>query len=571
MPTTSTPPAIDRTATPLRTAPAVPATGHPAPPLHGATPPPVPGNRASAANGASATHGTAARNGASGDGAAAGNGRGAKAAESAKARAAAVRASEGDWGGSGHMSAFETVLWRAEADRSMRSPVLALEELDRAPDWDRFVATHERLVREVPRLTQRVVEAPLDLGTPRWADDPHFDLRFHVWRARLPEGAGWAELLEAAARLAMAPFDRTRPPWEAVLYEGLPGGGAAYLIKLHHSLTDGLGAVQLMERLHTREPEADPAPERPTGSRGQGGTTPLGVIAHQVRSDVSALPGLLRMAGSGALGALSDPAAAVRSATRYGSSLRRVLGTLSDPSPLLSERGVAWRFSALEVPLKPLRVAARAGGGTLHDAYIASLLGGYRRYHAALGRPVDSVPIAIPISVRRPGDPAGGNRITATRFSAPIGTADPAARIRQVRELVGAARSEPALGSMGLVFPALVRLPAALSTQLVGSMTRANDLQASFVPGGRGDRYLAGSLVRRVYPYAPRPGCPAMITLATHRDTACVGVNFDPASFTRPELLVRSLLDGFAEVLSLAPGDARPSAPGLDPHPGGRL
>jgi diacylglycerol O-acyltransferase len=464
-----------------------------------------------------------------------------------------------NWGSCAEMSAFETVMWRAEADRSLRSPVLALEQLDSVPDWDRFIASHEWLVRVAPRLRQRVVEAPLDLGTPRWGVDPHFDLRVHVWRTRLPEGSGWPELLEAAARLAMSPFDRSRPPWEAVLFEGLPGGQAAYLIKIHHSLTDGLGAAQLLEQLHSRHRDTDPR-QQPPPARSAQAASPLGVLAHQVRNDVTSVPGLLRTAGSSALGALSDPARAMRSVTRYGSSLRRVLRPLSAPSPLLADRSVAWRFTALDIPLPDLRASARAGGGTLHDAYIAALLGGYRRYHVALGRPIDVLPMAIPISIRRPGDPAGGNRITATRFSAPIGTVNPKARIQQVRELIVAARSEPALRGMSLMFPTLARLPAALSTQLVCSMARGHDLQASFVPGARTERYLAGAHVERVYPYAPRPGCAAMIALVTHLDIACVGVNFDPASFTQPELFTHSLLEGFTEVLSLHPGSAAPVA-----------
>jgi diacylglycerol O-acyltransferase len=473
----------------------------------------------------------------------------------------------GAWCGGEEMSALETVLWRTDSDRAtLCSPLLAIEQLDTVPDWERLIAAHQELVQFAPRLRQRVVEAPLGLGTPLWSLDPDFDLRFHVWRACLPSGAGWPELLEFAARLAMRPFDRARPPWEAVLYEGLPGGKSAYLLKMHHSLTDGLGAAQLLDQLHARDrelcptpsgPAASPSGPAPAGSQ----ANPLGVLAHQVRADVGAVPALLKTAGSSALGALTNPAGTLRWATRYGSSLRRVLSPLAaDSSPLLADRGSAWRFAALDVPLRELRAAARAGGGTLHDAYLAALLGGYRRYHAALGRPVEAIPVAIPISVRRPGDPGGGNRITGARFSAPMGTVDPRARIGQVRDLILAARSEPAIDTMSLVFPTLARLPGQLSTQLVCSITKANDLQASFVPGSRTDRYLAGAQVERVYPYAPRPGCPAMITLVTHRDVGCVGVNFDPVSFTEPELFVDCLLEGFTEVLELAAGAARPTA-----------
>jgi len=66
------------------------------------------------------------------------------------------------------------------------------------------------------RFRQRVVERRS--GWPHPVDRrPDFDLRFHVRRANLPAGGGWPALLEAAAQVAMTPFDRTRPPWEAVL------------------------------------------------------------------------------------------------------------------------------------------------------------------------------------------------------------------------------------------------------------------------------------------------------------------------------------------------------------------
>jgi diacylglycerol O-acyltransferase len=96
--------------------------------------------------------------------------------------------------------------------------------------------------------------------------------------------------------------------------------------------------------------------------------------------------------------------------------------------------------------------------------------------------------------------------------------------------------------------------------QLAGPMTKGNDLQASNVPGIRGELFLAGARIERMYPYAPLPGCAAMITLVSHGEVGCVGVNFDAASFTDPELFVQCLLDGFAEVLALSGGTGRPVA-----------
>lgn len=48
-----------------------------------------------------------------------------------------------------------------------------------------------------------------------------------------------------AAQLAMTPFDRDRPPWQTLLVEGLPNGRAGYLIKVHHSASDGLSGIAL--------------------------------------------------------------------------------------------------------------------------------------------------------------------------------------------------------------------------------------------------------------------------------------------------------------------------------------
>jgi len=212
------------------------------------------------------------------------------------------------------------------------------------------------------------------------------------------------------------------------------------------------------------------------------------------------------------------------------------------------------------VALAELKAAGKAAGGSVNDAFIAALLGAYRRYHAALDTPVDAIPMTIPISLRTPDDPQGGNRITAARFTAPVSTADPAARIAQVRAVVLAARGEPALDAVGLVSPLMARLPGSLTARLAGPLTKGNDLQASNIPGIRRDAYLAGARIERMYLFGPLPGCAAMITLVSHGKTACVAANLDGAAFTEPALFQRCLLDGFAEVLALHPGAGAPFA-----------
>ena len=147
-------------------------------------------------------------------------------------------------------------MWRVEADPRLRSTMTVVYLLDCAPDWDRLVAAHDWASRLIPRVRQRVVEPPLGLGTPTWVADDEFDLGFHVRRVRLPEPGTMRQLLDLVQGDAMASFDRSRPPWRASLVEGLEDGRTAYVLKLHHSITDGQGGTQLLGLLHSRHARA---------------------------------------------------------------------------------------------------------------------------------------------------------------------------------------------------------------------------------------------------------------------------------------------------------------------------
>ncbi|MCW2755312.1 MAG: hypothetical protein JWQ32_2723 [Marmoricola sp.] len=459
------------------------------------------------------------------------------------------------WGGAPTMNALETIIWRAESDGGLRSTMMALEILDRAPAWEDFVDAHRRAASRIPRLRQHVVESPLGLAAPRWQAQDGFDLNHHLHRSRLPEQALWQDLFTAVEKSVASPFDRSRPPWEATLYEGLPGGRAAYALKLHHSSTDGVGTLQLMQALHSERSEA--AADGAVTARAAHPSVGWAAIAEDALSVTRSAPSAARHVLTALHRVVDDPMGSTVSSLRYGLSLQRVLAPpAAKPSRLLAGRSTTWRLAALDVDLASLRASAKAAGGSLNDAYLAALLGGYRLYHEAHGEPGAPIPIAIPISVRQPHDPAGGNRFASARLSGPAHLIDPAERIGAIRAMVHAARLEPALDNLAILAPLIARLPAPALAQVAGGMARANDLQASNVPGFGDEVFFAGVRVDRLYPFAPLPGCPAMITLVSHGPTCCVGVNYDPAAFTDGDLFLSCLEAGFNEVLEL--GGAHP-------------
>jgi HAD superfamily hydrolase (TIGR01490 family) len=462
-----------------------------------------------------------------------------------------------EWGASPRMNPLETAMWRAEsADPRLRVTVSLLELLDPAPDWDRLLAAHEWASRMVPRMRQRVLEPALALGTPAWVTAGDFDLSRHVHRVRLPGPGTLRQLLDVVQDFAAAPLDRNRPLWQALLVDGLADGRAGYVAKSHHSVTDGLGAVQLMMRLHSRTAEHDPdRPEPPVPVADEGSRT--GLFAGQVADAVRATPMAAVRQGTRALGTLSRPWDTASRAAGQALSAARFAGQSAaapSGSPLLARRGGDWRFDIIEVPLPDLKAGAKAAGGSLNDGLLAAVIGGFRRYHEQHGAPVDQLTVGFPISLRAQDDPQGGNRFTGARFAAPMAETDPAARVAAVRQFVLTARAASAAASAvpAALAPVLGWLPAPVISRVSGRLTSTNDVQVSSIPGVPFPVYIAGSRITHMYPFGPLPGCAAMITLISHNGECCIGINTDALAVTDPGRLADDLRAGLDEVVELA-------------------
>ncbi len=463
-----------------------------------------------------------------------------------------------DWGASSEMNPLETAMWRAEAaDPRLRVNVSLLELLDPAPDWDRLLAAHEWASRMVPRMRERVVEPAFGVGTPTWVTVDELDLSRHVHHVRLPAPGSLRRLLDVVQEFAAAPFDRDRPLWEALLVDGLAGGGAGYVVKSHHSVTDGLGAVQLITRLHSRSPEHDPdRPEPAVPAPVE--VSRIGLLTGQIVDAARSAPMGAFRGGVGALGALARPLETAARTAGRAVDAARWLGRTAVPAPgsaLLARRGGGWHFEVLDVPLADLKAGARAAGGSLNDGLLAAVIGGFRRYHERHGAPVDTLTVGFPVSLRTQDDPQGGNRFTGARFAAPMAEPDPAARIAAVRQFVLTARSASATAAdavSGALAPALGWLPAPIIAAVSGRLTSTNDVQVSSIPGVPYPVYVAGSRITHMYPFGPLPGCAAMITLISHNEECCVGTNTDTAAITDPGGLSEDLQAGLAEVIALA-------------------
>jgi len=217
------------------------------------------------------------------------------------------------------------------------------------------------------------------------------------------------------------------------------------------------------------------------------------------------------------------------------------------------EHGVAGPETAAFPPDRTQAIldAAKQVGGSVSDAFIAALLGGLRRYHDSHGQPVNELPIAMPVSLRQPDDPLGGNKFTGAMFAAPVALTDPRARICALGDIVAELREEPALDTFSVLAPVLNRTPSALAIG-AGRLGGRADLSASNFRGQTRDSYLAGAKVERFYPFGPLPGVAVMATMISHVGMCCIGLNIDGAAVPDHDHLVDCFAEGLNEVLALS-------------------
>ncbi|SON61520.1 Putative diacylglycerol O-acyltransferase [Mycobacterium simulans] len=461
---------------------------------------------------------------------------------------------------SDELGPVDYLMHRGEANPRTRSGIMAVEILDTTPDWERFRTRFENASRRVLRLRQKVVVPTLPTAAPRWVVDPDFNLDFHVRRVRVSEPGTLREVFDLAEVILQSPLDISRPLWTATLVEGLPDGKAATLLHVSHAVTDGVGGVEMFAEIYDleRDPPPRATPPQPIPEDLSPNDLMRQGINHLPIAIVGGVLGALSGAVSVAGRAVLDPASTVSGIVGYALSSMRVMNRAAEPSPLLRRRSLTTRTEAIDIRLADLHKAAKAGGGSINDAYLAGLSGALRRYHEALGVPISTLPMAVPVNLRADADAAGGNRFTGVNLAAPLGTADPVARMKKIRAQMTQRRDEPAMNVIGAMAPVLSVLPTAVLEGISGSVI-GSDVQASNVPVYPGDTFIVGAKILRQYGIGPLPGVAMMVVLISRGGWCTITVRYDRAAVRNDELFAQCLLEGFDEILALA-GDPAPRA-----------
>lgn len=377
-----------------------------------------------------------------------------------------------------------------------------------APTYDELLDHVLSRLHLVPRYRQRLAFVPFGQGRPVWADDPHFNPRYHIRHTGLPQPEDETELGQLAGRIFSQRLDRSKPLWEIWLVAQMAGDRFALIAKTHHALVDGISGVDITTVLF------DAAPEPPGGAR-----PPVPWVARP-------LPGSAKLLADALLERSTAPAEMLRGARAMLRAPRRALGHVKDtlvgvgattlagvsapapPSPFNVDITPHRRYTWVDAELAQFKAIKNSLGGTLNDVVLAAVSLALGRHMRVQGFDTEGLLLKamVPVSVRAEAERGAlGNRVTAMWAPLPVGVTDPAQCLAQIRmEMDEIKRSGQAVGAEALTNLTGFAPPTILSQAArLQARQRFFNLVVTNVPGPQFPLYLLGHRLQRLYPVVP--------------------------------------------------------------------
>ncbi|MBI5900878.1 MAG: wax ester/triacylglycerol synthase family O-acyltransferase [Rhodocyclales bacterium] len=409
------------------------------------------------------------------------------------------------------MSAVDTAWLRMDRPTNLMMIVGVMVFAERM-DFARLRNTvAARLVGRYRRFRQCAVQ---EVAGAFWEDDPDFDLDAHLRRRALPKGSGKAALQALASELAVQPLNAGKPLWRFDLIEDYEGG-SAMVVRIHHSIADGIALVGVVLSLTDESPdvalgEAPPTSEDDEFDADEPSRGLIETLVETLGSAVHAGSDL----GHQAMTLAQDPDR-LQTYGQYGIGLLAELAKLlamppDSPTSLKGHTGTVKRVAWAEpMPLGEIKALGKALGCSVNDVLLSAVAGAFRAYLQQKGETVDGVEIRamVPVNLRSGRDEGTlGNRFGLVTLSLPIWEANPFARLFLVRERMNELKHslQPPL-TLGVL--AAVGLAPKLAQQAFLDMLAAKaSAVMTNVPGPKQPLYLAGKRLDQCMFWVPQSG-----------------------------------------------------------------
>ena len=376
------------------------------------------------------------------------------------------------------------------------------------------------------------------------------DLNYHVRHVAVPAPGSMPQFYELVSFLNTPLLDRDQPLWECYIIDGIENNHFAIMIKVHHALIDGGGALKLFraamsDKASDKTIRAVWMPNEKKTSRKKRSRTKQPQLK-QLLSRFSRLPaGIL---GTGAefakMGAQSLKLRPRESALPFGAP-KTLFNNMAGSS--------ARRYANCELPLADIKAIAKKTGTTINDVVttiIDDALHHYLKDHQAS---ID-VPLVglMAMSLRTDEHDAGGNQVSVELVPMGEPRATVAKRLQQVHESIARVKekSRKLPNSVRQFYSLFVFGSAAISdfSSTFEALPSAN-LVISNMVGPQEQLYLGGvpMVAFQGLPIVP-PGGGLNVTFASFNKDICLAVGAAPEAVDNPYLLVQFIENSFEKL-----------------------
>lgn len=348
----------------------------------------------------------------------------------------------------------------------------------------------------VPRYRQRLVWAPMESGRPFWADDPDFNLSYHVRDAALPAPGNDEQLERMCARIYSQRLDRQKPLWEMWLIDGLAGGRFAMILKTHHAVVDGIAGVDVGTVLLGMEPTttiSDPMPWTPGPMPTQGELLEIGL------REAAQAP---LKAGRKIMNVVRGNGSAREELSEFVAGATKAVSETIDAAPrtpLNTQISGHRRYRFVRNSLEDFKEIKTLLDTTLNDVVLTVTSDSLGRWLRSRYYPTDGlklralVPVSTRPKARRGVDAAsGGNELLAMRGSLPVEEMDVLKRLNYIKNSMdGLKKSNQAIAADALTAVQNFAPPTVLAqASRLNFSTRLFNLLVTNVPGPQMPLYL---------------------------------------------------------------------------------
>ena len=424
--------------------------------------------------------------------------------------------------------------------------------------WVKKVLSTFRSSEVAPPFNQKIKWLGKDVASWETVEP---DLNYHVRHIAVPAPGTMQQFYDMVSFLNTPLLDRNLPLWDCYIIDGIEGNHVAIMVRVHHAMIDGGGALKLFraamnDNAGDKSIRAVWTPQKKKARK----RAPRKNQPHlkQIMSTLGKVPAGILGTGTefAKMGAQSLKLRDVEASLPFGAS-HTLFNNVA--------RSAARRYANCEIPLADIKAISKGTGTTVNDVVttlIDDALPHYLKdHHASLDQPLVSL---MAMSLRTEDHGATGNQVSAELGPMGEPTASIAKRLEQVHESISRVKKKSSrLPNAARQFYSLLVFGSSAFSDFSSALEKnpsANVLISNMV-GPQEQLYLGGMpmVAFQGLPIVP-PGGGLNVTFASFNNNICLAIGAAPEAVDQPYKLIKFIESSFQN-LQKATTKTRKAAP----------